>query len=185
MKKIILSLLLVIIVYALQAQKYGAAVGVRLGESSFGISAKQRIVSKFSLEGIADFQSNSYQLTILPKLHLPITGEGFNLYFGAGMHKGKGQELGSNYGYDLVGGVEWKIPALPVVLGADVKPSYNINQSNWFDFPATVSIHYVLSKETKAKRKKVREKRIRRKERRQERRENRNESRSQRLDNFY
>ncbi|HET8858481.1 hypothetical protein [Marivirga sp.] len=173
-----LVLVIILISHYASAQKYGTAVGVRLGDARFGISVKQRILPRFSAEAITDLKTNSFQFTVLPKYHLPITGEGFNIFFGAGMHAGSHKEYGKIYGFDLMGGIEWKIPALPIVLAADIKPAYHINNEDWFDFPASVSIHYVITRETKAKRKKDRErrkKRKERKERREERKENRQE----------
>lgn len=172
------SFILILICFQLSAQKYGTAVGVRIGDARFGASVKQRILPRFSAEGIADFQSKSFQFTVLPKYHLPITGEGFNIFLGAGMHYGSLKDYGTTFGYDLIAGVEWKIPALPLVIGVDVKPAYHINHEDWFEFPAAVSIHYVLSKESKEKRKKDRKRRKKRKERR-ERREERRENRQE------
>jgi hypothetical protein len=173
-----LIIFLFILSVDLSAQKYGTAIGPRIGDAKFGLSVKQRILPSFSAEAITDLQADSYQFTILPKYHLPITGEGFNIFFGAGAHIGGLKEFGTTYGYDLMGGIEWKIPALPLVIGADVKPAYHINHEDWFEFPASISVHYVFSKETKVKRIKQREKRKKRKvrrERREERREKRQE----------
>ncbi|MGM0581213.1 MAG: hypothetical protein ACQETL_11070 [Bacteroidota bacterium] len=181
--KIKLLFVLVMICGSLSAQKYGTAVGVRIGDARFGLSVKQRILPRFSAEAISDLSSNSYQFTILPKYHLPITGEGFNLFIGAGMHVGGLKEYGNTYGYDLIGGIEWKIPALPLVLAADVKPAYHFNHKDWFEFPASVSIHYAITRETKAKRIKDRKRRQKRKERR-ERREERKEKRQEWWDDF-
>jgi hypothetical protein len=95
---------------------------------------------------------------------------------GAGGHIGNLKDFGTTYGLDLMIGVEWKLPALPLTISIDMKPSYNLQDQDWFEFPAAISVHYVLAKETKAKRKKVRKKRKKRKER-QERREDRRETR--------
>ncbi|WMN10737.1 hypothetical protein QYS49_35805 [Marivirga salinae] len=178
-----LSFILVLICFQLSAQKYGTAVGLRIGDARFGLSVKQRILLRFSAEAITDVKANSFQFAVLPKYHLPITGEGFNLFFGAGMHVGSLKEYGATYGYDLMAGIEWKIPALPIVISADVKPAYHINHEDWFEFPASVSIHYAITRETKAKRKKDRERRKKRKERR-ERREERKEKRQEWWDDF-
>jgi len=122
--KLKISVILVLVTFQLSAQKYGTAVGLRIGEDRFGLSAKQRILPRLSAEAITDLQSDAFQISIIPKYHLPITGEGFNIFFGAGMHFGGLKEYGTTYGYDLIGGIEWKIPALPLVLGADVVLSH-------------------------------------------------------------
>jgi len=171
-------LFFIILSYSASAQKYGTAVGLRLGDARFGMSVKQRILPRFSAEAMTDLESNSIQFVVIPKYHLPITGEGFNIFFGAGIHFGSLKEYGTTYGYDLIGGIEWKIPALPLVIGANVKPAYHLSHQDWFEFPAAISVHYVITRETKEKRVKDRERRKKRKarrERREERRENRQE----------
>ncbi|WP_375578345.1 hypothetical protein ABWH96_15080 [Marivirga tractuosa] len=178
-----LSFILMLICFQLSAQKYGIAVGLRIGDARYGLSVKQRILPRFSAEAITDLESDAYNFAVIPKYHLPITGQGFNLFFGAGIHVGGLKEYGSTYGYDLMGGIEWKIPAVPLVISADIKPAYHINHKDWFEFPATVSIHYAITRETKAKRKKDRIKRKRRKERR-DRREERREKRQEWWDDF-
>ena len=70
------------------------------------------------------------------------------------MHIGGLKEYGSTYGYDLIGGVEWKIPAIPIVISADIKPAYHINHEDWFEFPATVSVHYAIFSGIKNQKKK-------------------------------
>jgi hypothetical protein len=176
--KIRLSFILLLLSTQLSAQKYGTAVGPRIGDARFGLSVKQRILPRFSAEAMTDLESNSIQFAIIPKYHMPITGDGFNIFFGAGMHVGGLKEYGKTYGYDLMAGIEWKIPALPLVLAADVKPAYHLSHENWFEFPATISVHYAITRETKEKRLKDKERRKKRKarrERRKERRENRQE----------
>ncbi|SMG53087.1 hypothetical protein SAMN05661096_04050 [Marivirga sericea] len=168
----------IIVSFSASAQKYGTAAGPRIGDARFGLSVKQRILPRFSAEAMTDLESNSFQFSVIPKYHLPITGEGFNIFFGAGMHVGGLKEYGRTYGYDLIAGVEWKIPALPLVIGADVKPAYHLSHEDWFEFPASVSVHYVITRETKEKRVKDKERRKKRKakrERREERREARRE----------
>ncbi|WKK85095.2 hypothetical protein QYS48_24285 [Marivirga arenosa] len=176
--KFYLTLILLLISTNLLGQKYGSALGGRIGEGQYGISLKQKVYNKISAEAITEFKANSYQFSILPKYHIPVLGKGLNLFIGLGIHYGNEKELGPYYGYDLIGGLELKLPTLPITISTDVKPSYHINHTDWFDFSAAVSIHYVLSKETKQKRQKARKKRNRRKlrqERREERRENRNQ----------
>ena len=176
--KMKLSFVLMVICFQLSAQKYGTAVGLRIGEDRYGVSVKQRVIQRFSVEAISDLEPDAFHFALLPKYHLPITGQGFNLFFGAGIHVGGLKEYGSTYGYDLMGGIEWKIPALPLVIAADIKPAYHVNHEHWFEFPASVSVHYAITRESKAKRKKDRIKRKKRKERR-ERREERREKRQE------
>jgi len=170
--KFYITLILLFINLTLLAQKYGSAVGIRIDDAQYGISLKQRIFRNISAEVISKVKSNSFQFSILPKYHFPILGKGINLYLGTGMHYGRKKEMGLYYGYDLLGGVELKIPALPIIISTDINPSYHINHSDWFSFSTGISIHYILSKETREKRQRARKKKRKRKERR-ERRENR------------
>jgi hypothetical protein len=158
-----------------QAQKYSTALGVRFGNEHYGITAKQKVLPKTTLEGIFAAYPNQYSSTLLIEQHFPLIGRGFNLYTGGGMHLGEQKEYGRFYGYDLVLGAEMKLPALPLVVSADIKPAYHIDNSDWFTFSTALSAHYIIAKDIKKKRQKAHEKRKRKKER-LKRREERQEA---------
>jgi hypothetical protein len=132
------------------AQKYRTAVGLRLGSGNYGITAQQKIFEKTTLEGIALFRSQEVTGTVLIERHFPILGPSLNYYFGAGGHAGRHQDFGAVGGFDAMVGAEWKLPILPFVVAADFKPSFELNNDEWFRFPTAVSLRYVLIKEKKS-----------------------------------
>lgn len=148
-----------------QAQKYGTAVGVRFGNNHYGVTVRQKIIGKTTLEGIVAAHSNEYNGTLLLQQHFPLIGKGFNIYAGGGMHIGDHKESGGYYGYDAVLGAELKLPALPVIISADVKPAYHVGHPDWFTFSTAISAHLIISKDSKKMRKKMRERKKRRKDR--------------------
>lgn len=177
MRRFLLITVCSLCIITAHAQKYGTSLGLRLGDQRYGISLRQRVMSGFTGELLFEVEPAAYQLTVLPKYHLPLIGEGLNLYMGAGAHVGELKHFGTTYGFDLMVGIEWKLPLLPLTLSTDIKPAYNVQDQDWFEFPAAISVHYVLAKETKSKRQKKRKKRRKRKARK-ERREERKEARN-------
>ena len=157
----------------LLAQKYGTSAGVRFGNERYGLNVRQRLLPRLTTEFMVEFEPDAYQFTFLPKYHLPLIGAGFNFYVGMGAHLGGLKDYGLTYGWDLITGLEWKIPAVPLTVSADIKPAYHMQHAEWFEFPAAISVNYVFAKETKEKRKKARVKRKKRKERREKRAERR------------
>lgn len=157
-------------------QKYGTAAGIRFGDKRFGVSVRQQMFKRTTAELMFEFSPDEIQSTFLPKYHFPILGKGLNLYVGAGVHLGSLKDFGVTYGVDAMVGLEMKIPALPITISADFKPGYHFRHEDWFELPGAVSVHYIISKDTREKRVKARKKRKRKKERRElreERRENR------------
>ncbi|GAB3340059.1 hypothetical protein GCM10027429_27170 [Marivirga atlantica] len=177
-KRIVVCLIFLLVVFSSSAQKYGSALGARIGNENYGLSYRQRILSKFTAEAMMTFQADAFQFTALPKYHLSVIGEATNLYFGAGAHLGQLKDYGAFYGFNALFGAEVKLPALPITVSADIMPTYHENHEDWFEFPAAVTVSIILAKETKEKRKKARKKRKKRKERRK-RREERREQRKE------
>ncbi len=176
MRKLLLLSTVLLISFEVVAQKYGTALGARIGKENYGISLRQKFLSNLTAEGLLTFQPDAFQFTVMPKYHFNIIGRGTNLYFGAGAHAGNLKDYGTFYGFNIITGVELKLPALPITISADVMPTYHVNHEDWFDFPAALTISLVLAKETREKRQKARKKRKKRKERKK-RREERKEKR--------
>jgi hypothetical protein len=154
------------------AQRYGTAVGLRLGNNEFGrtigISAQQRVMDRISLEGIlqSDFNSNT-TLSLLLEKHNPIISKRFNYYYGAGVSFGSEsstykdevkKELVQTYGngtvgVDLIGGVELTI--VNTVISLDYKPNVNISGRNeFYRGQVGISARMVLVKSKEQKKKK-------------------------------
>ncbi len=166
------------------AQKYSTAIGVRFGNNHYGVTAKQKIFKQTTLEGILAAYSSDFSSTLLIEQHFPLIGKGFNLYTGAGAHFGEQKEQGKYYGYDVILGAEMKLPGLPILISADIKPAYQINHSDWFTFSTALSAHYIIAKDSKKKRQKARERRKRKKERLERREERSNENKDSGLLEF-
>lgn len=125
-------------------QKYGTAVGIRLGNNDFsrtvGISATQRILKHTTVEGIiqSDFSRNTTS-HILLKNHKPMISKRFNYYYGGGFSFGyeesfvknpSSREIIHTYGnattgVDLIVGVEATV--LGTVVSLDYKPNFNMS----------------------------------------------------------
>lgn len=127
------------------AQKYHAAVGLRLGRP-YGITVQQTLAPRFTLEGIAGLASREVSGTVLAEFHFGILGPSLNYYFGAGGHVGRNKDTGGYGGFDGVVGLEYKVAFLPVVLSYDFKPSVEIHNDDWARFPTALSIRYVFIK---------------------------------------
>lgn len=167
----ILFFVLFTIPFISNAQRYGTAVGLRLGNSdqgrTLGISAQQRIVDRITLEGIiqTDFNLNT-TLSLLVEKHHPIISKRFNYYYGGGISLGRessiykdevNKELVQTYGnstvgVDLIGGLE--LTVVNTVISLDYKPNVNISGRNEFyrgQVGISARVVLVKSKEQKKK----------------------------------
>jgi hypothetical protein len=173
-KALIILFLLAFPASSLLAQRYGTALGLRLGNNDYGrtigISAQQRIAERITIEGIAqsDLSRNS-TLSFLIEKHQPIISKRFNFYYGGGISFGneesirkieKSKQIIQTYGnattgVDLIGGIEMTL--LNSVISLDYKP--NINLAGREDFvrgQVGISARMVLvsSKDQKKKQRK-------------------------------
>ncbi len=153
------------------AQKYSTTLGVRLSKGNYGVTAKQRVFRSFSVEGIVSGNDRELTGTLLVEKHFPLIGKGLNAYIGGGAHLGGLQGYGPVAGADALIGAELKVPFLPLVVSADVKPAYQVMHEERFNLNSAVSVRYIIGKESKKKREKTRERRKRRKERDKEKRQ--------------
>ncbi len=156
---------------AVLAQRYGTAVGIRLGNNdigrTFGISAQQRIMDHVTVEGIlqSDFNLNT-NLSFLLEKHHPVISKRFNYYYGAGISFGKeasfykdevNKELVQTYGnatfgVDLIGGIE--LTVANAVISLDYKPNVNLaGRSEFYRGQVGVSARMVLVKSKEQKKK--------------------------------
>lgn len=174
----IIFLILLLSVTAV-AQKYSTAVGLRMGNGRYGITAKQRIFRSLAAEGIVSVGNREVVGTVLLQKHFPLLGRGFNMYIGGGAHLGGLKDYGPIMGVDAMVGLEMKVPFLPLTASVDFKPAYHIIHEDWFDLNTAVSVRYIVGKDKKKQRQRARKKRHRRRERRKER-EERREAREER-----
>ena len=124
---------LVLAAGSVSAQDYQHAAGVRLGVSSGAFTYKQPINGN-AIEAMLWVNWDSgFALAGLYEWSMPIITEGFNLYYGAGVHLGVFSE---NFalGIDAILGIEYKIPSVPFALSLDYKPSLSLLPDVGVDF---------------------------------------------------
>lgn len=154
------------------AQSYFTAGGLRLG-TDWGLTIQQRVAKRTTVETI--LQSSLFReeamVTILGEQHGPLLSRRFNIYGGAGLHKGwstarrvNGEDLPEYkgpFGITLIGGAEMTIGRLN--LSYDFKPAINISGGEQaFYTQSGVSARYVILKKSpweKSKRGKKKKKR--------------------------
>ncbi|MBC3540742.1 hypothetical protein ACFSC6_12700 [Rufibacter sediminis] len=149
MKKIFLAGLCLLFMGCLPAlaQRYKTAAGVRIGNDEFGGTIQQKILEKTTLEGMVTAGTRQVTATLLAEQHFPVLGQRFNYYMGGGVHGGHLKDYGTIYGFDVIGGLEYKVNGLPFLLSADLKPAIHLRHEDWLSFGGAFSIRYVLIKE--------------------------------------
>lgn len=138
MKKIIVSLSLLMFALVGQSQDYRWAIGIRAG-SPQGITFKKSLGGSNAFEGILDFRSNGFLATGLFETHKPFLSEpGLSWFYGAGAHFGtwsdnalffNGNDNGYVIGADGILGIEYTFQSLPFNIGIDWKPAFNIAEN--------------------------------------------------------
>lgn len=162
------------------AQRYGTALGLRMGNNSYsrtiGLSIQQRVFKHLTLEGIvqSDFDRNTTFHMLIEK-HNPIISKRFNYYLGAGVSSGWEESFvkvpetnqiihiygNPTTGVDLVGGIEMTLAN--TVISVDYKPNFNLSgREEFYRSQVGISARMVLVKskeQDKKRRKREREKR--------------------------
>ncbi len=172
MKSLISLLLIIGLTAPAVAQRYSTAIGARIDRSMLGITVKQRVFKTVTVEGILAGNSDAMIGTLLLEKHYPIIGRGLNAYMGGGAHLGAAESGGTILGPDLLLGVEFKLPFMPLTVAGDLKPSYHFrtvqNEQTdipRIDFSTALSVRYVIGKETREDRQRYRERRRTRRDR--------------------
>ncbi len=109
-----------------QAQVYKRSAGIRLDESSFGLSLVQRLARPLTIEGIADLRKQDISLALVPRIHGRLLGRRLNYFIGAGAQAGLvktgEQQLRPFWGVGGMIGLEYKFNLLPIHISYDVRP---------------------------------------------------------------
>ncbi len=162
MKKHILFVLVLGFTNLLFSQSYNTVGGIRIG-SEFGITAKQRIAKRITVEGILQkgITNGETTLSLLVEKHVPVLSRRLNFYIGAGVHKGWiGDEkilYDNPVGITGIGGLEMTIRKLNVSF--DFKPAFNISGGTQKVYSqAALSMRYVFVKRESATKKFLKEK---------------------------
>ncbi len=188
-----LSLLLALLLAAATsvAQGYNTAVGLRVGRAG-GVSAAQRLGKHASAEaylttGIFD---DGTTVTLIGRRHVPILLKRFNMFVGAGLHKGwnyveerdeKPSRRGNPFGFDGQVGAEVTLGRTNIAFDYNVQLNISGSLSPIRPPGAAVTFRYVIDKresklrlpwlkEDKAQ-KKAREKRKKERARRKKKRD--------------
>jgi hypothetical protein len=150
MRKIILSVALILIFSGLQAQSrsaqstsYKTALGVKVWDGG-GISLKHFTGGNNALEFVGFFWNRGFRLTGLYEIHGNIAGApGLKWYIGPGAHigfydyyKGPYHIHGTYFGIDGVLGLDYKFKGAPINISLDWQPSFEFGDhvgfvGNW------------------------------------------------------
>lgn len=170
------SLLIFLICFLLNgfhanAQRYGTALGLRLGNSDInrtvGLSLQQRVMERITVEGIlqTDFSRNT-TLSVLAQKHHPIISKRFNYYYGGGLSFGNEESFVKNpstkeiihtygnatTGVDLIAGIEMTLAN--AVISLDYKPNINlVGREEFYRGQVGLSVRTVLVKSKEQKKK--------------------------------
>jgi hypothetical protein len=156
MKKTFLTITLAILITSLaSSQDYKTGVGLRLG-TSIGATIKHFVGQKSAFEGLLTTRWQGVEMTGLYEIHNnAFDVEKLNWYFGFGAHLGfyNGDntpwgDAGVNYtlfGIDGIIGMEYAFSEVPINLGLDWKPVFNLTgyASFWGDALA-FSVRYTF-----------------------------------------
>ena len=148
MKRINLFFCFILVISFADAQSYSTSLGVRVG-TDFGVTLNQRILRKLTVEGIvqSSFLREEAVVTALVRQHYPVLTRGFNIYTGAGLHKGwlNNPERKDPFGLTAVVGVELTVGRWN--LSYDYKPAINFTGGDQAVYSQTgISARYVLVK---------------------------------------
>lgn len=150
----------------IKAQKYSTAGGLRAGRSGIGLTVQHRIMPKNTIEGLAmiALARKEFSLTALFEHHRPLVFfKSLNYYGGGGMHIGR-KDTTTFTGFDMIFGIEYKIPIFRMLLSFDVKPAFHLNHpDNTFQFHTGFSVRYVFVTHRELKKRKKRKEREKKK----------------------
>lgn len=156
MKKfLIIAILTLSTTYAAYPQNYNTGVGLRGGWFN-GITAKHFIDRHAALEGIVSMRWSGFSITGLYEIQKPIPSvEGLSWFYGGGAHIGfwDGSKVDWDHkkdsftviGIDGIIGIEYTFEEIPLNLGIDWKPAFNlIGYSSFWGDGGAFSIRYVF-----------------------------------------
>jgi len=156
MKRILLTLAVTFCILSLtRAQDYNTGVGLRGGFAS-GLTVKHFLSQKSAFEGILDSRWRGFDITLLYEIHNQVADvDRLKWYFGGGGHIGfwNGKyvpwgETGVNYiviGVDGILGIEYSFSAIPINIGLDWKPAFNlVGYTGFWADGGAVSIRFIF-----------------------------------------
>ena len=157
--KSVLFLSFLLLSGSLAGQTYFTAGGLRLG-SDYGLSLKQRIFKKSTIEAILYSKDNGKSnlgITLLADKHRSLITRNFNMFYGAGLSwkweylNGESLEKRTSFGIPLQAGIEFTIGRIN--LSWDYTPILYIStSSNAFNSLKGLSVRYVFINKKEGKR---------------------------------
>lgn len=152
---LIISLVIIGTAAQVQCQSYVTAVGLRMG-SDFGVTIQQRIISRFTVEGIVSTRAATDETTgtILLEMHKPLISKRVNFYMGGGFHNRwlrtpEGNQLALR-GVTAVAGAEMTLGRFNI--SWDFKPVYHLNATQHaYEAETAISLRYVFIKKIKTR----------------------------------
>lgn len=198
MKKFCVGLVAVVLFSnPLIAQKYGTALGLRLGNDRYrtlGLTMEQRLLKRVTAEGIiqTDFGRNTTTHALL-KRHHPLLTKRLNVFVGTGVSFGTEESIkedpvtrevittygNATMGADLMVGAE--ITLLGYNVSLDYKPNINLTgRDNWYQGQVGISVRTVLIKDKEQKKKKRKREKEKKKKIRQKEKEKKNKEKEKR-----
>lgn len=144
--------------YLVSAQHINSAIGVRAAYGGL-ISYQHKLNSEYMTEGILALRWGGVEITGLVERYKPaFNNENANWFIGAGMHIGYHGRDNSfnpekkantktyiNLGIDLIGGLAYNFPNIPINVSVDYKPAFHFTGERWFVGEGLgFSLRYVL-----------------------------------------
>lgn len=157
MKRLIIVVIIVAgMAVSASAQDYRTAIGVRAGYPA-GITLKHFMSGKTAFEGLFTTRWGGLAVTGLFEAHAQAFDVGnLNWYYGFGAHVGFFDANRNRYwgddgrdytvvGVDGILGIEYRFTEIPIVLGVDWKPSFDIlGYTDFYGDGIALSVRFVL-----------------------------------------
>ena len=142
MKKITLTLIIIISALFVNAQDYSNAVGLR-GGLGYGLTFKHFLNETSAVDGILNSSWGFFGVTGLYEIHKPAFDvANLNWFYGGGAHVWFGSSM--YLGVDGVLGLDYKFADFPINLSLDWKPAFNIIGSGFYGTDGALSIRYTF-----------------------------------------
>ncbi len=152
--KFILFSILLFLFVNMNAQEYTNGIGLRGGFYS-GLTYKRFIKSNVAIEGILDTRWHGFEVVGLYEIQKEINNaDGLSWFYGFGGHIGfydgdyaYWADEGNHtvIGIDGIIGLEYKIPDIPITLGLDWKPAFDVfGNSRFFADGGAFTIRYIF-----------------------------------------
>jgi hypothetical protein len=137
------------------AQVYQRTAGIRMNETSVGLSMVQRIFKPVTIEGILEFRQKDFGAVLIPRIHSKILGRRLNGFIGVGPQAGfikvSDSKIQPYWAVSGMFGLEYKFNLLPIHISYDFRPILFLDgHPDLFGFQSGFSIRLVKKSERKA-----------------------------------